>query len=500
MQKKSKTILTAVVTALFMLSISYFALLAPTTAWYYEKEDKSFSFTFGNFSMGKPTPQNGESQSADIVLRGTTRFADAGEVLFDEMTHVIKLTASNAAASEMTGSVGVNVKLGGTVLDVDNTSGLKWFVCEAPTAPATVKDSINAMLTAKNSSWPLDYKAGDFSTYAGTSLEEKYESYNTQAIAALKEYDARGISVAPGQTKSIYIVFWAEYGELKSEFEVESEPADRTITTKYYRGPAIEGSTPVTYEKLSIEVFAAPDTGGTQTATLTIASAPSHDLATTVKLYQWRNVNNTWGWVLYTGAYNTYTGANDNNGSSQTTGDSGDISVPTSGGSAQITGLSVGTRFKLELAQASPARFDGTGTDVETNEDGTVITGTISNAGSTVTLGSQTQTVVISGKDAAAATNVKVYYWQNNAWTVYAGMYQTRSGSTWSADTSVSDGELVVPAGGAARVTFPSNTARYKLEITTSSPTVHFNDSSNATQIIGAVGGISEVVSIVPNA
>ncbi len=489
MQKKSKTILTAVVTALFMLSISYFALLAPTTAWYYEKEDKSFSFTFGNFSMGTPTLQNGESQSADIVLRGTTRFADLGEVLFDEMTHVIKLTASNAAASEMTGSVGVNVKLGGTVLDVDNTSGLKWFVCEAPTAPATVKDSINAMLTAKNSSWPLDYKAGDFSTYAGTSLEEKYESYNTQAIAALKEYDARGISVAPGQTKSIYIVFWAEYGELKSEFEVESKPADRTITTKYYRGPAIEGSTPVTYEKLSIEVFAAPDTGGTQTATLTIASAPSHALATTVKLYQWRNVNNTWGWVLYTGAYN--------NGSSQTTGDSGDISVPTSGGSAQITGLSVGTRFKLELAQASPARFDGTGTDVETNEDGTVITGTISNAGSTVTLGSQTKTLLISSR-ASSADTVKVYYWQNNGWAVFAGTYQTLSGSTWSADTSVTDGELVVPASGSARIALPSNNVRYKLEITTSPAATHFNDSSNATQIIGSIEGISEEVWIVP--
>ena len=81
MQKKSKTILTAVLTALFVLSVGYFALLAPTTAWYYQKEDRSYDFTFGDFDMDV---QWAEQPLAEVTFRGTTRFADDGEELFDD--------------------------------------------------------------------------------------------------------------------------------------------------------------------------------------------------------------------------------------------------------------------------------------------------------------------------------------------------------------------------------------------------------------------------------
>lgn len=589
MQKKSKTILTAVVTALFVLSIGYFALLAPTTAWYYQNEDKDLSFTFGNFNMDAPTLQTGEQQDLDVTLRGTTRFADAGESLFDEMTHVVKLSATNASTSVMSGNVTIKVKQGGSVLDVDNTDGLKWFiytpssvavtvgaaaantlkiansyngeidlvlnltptesvtvladgvqkqllsdiansltfsvaagavytVSQLPaniayelqivsddpagilgsgktasgTVPAagknieimsTAKTAIDSMLHASNSSWPLNYK-----DLTG-NRETAYEAYNTGAIAALKDYNSRGISVAPDETKIIYIVFWAEYGNLKDEFEVESEPADRTITTKYYRSE-VPNSDPVTYERLSIEVSAGPDTGGTQTSTLTIASAAGVSGQTQVKLYKWSA--GTGAWELYTGTFTTST-----NQSAQNTGDSGVITVPGSGGSAQIAGVYVGSQFKVEIQGTTAACFDGSVPGMDTDETGKAINGTVSNGGNTVTILSQTPTLTISNA-AGAAKHVKVYRWQSNNWTAVSGTYQSLSGGTWSNATVNTTAGLTVPANGSARVSLAAG-SQYKLEITDSSPGVHFNDSGNATQIIGTVSEITNEVSIIPD-
>ena len=594
MQKKSKTILTAVVTALFVLSIGYFALLAPTTAWYYQNEDKDLSFTFGNFNMDAPTLQTGEQQNLDVTLRGTTRFADAGESLFDEMTHVVKLNAVNAAGSDMSGNVTVKVKQGETVLDVDNTDGLKWFIYTpssvaasvgaaaantlkiansyseqidlvlklTPTSAATVyvdgvsnsltggiantitfsvasgavcpvsqlpndiafelevdsdvpagilgsgktasgtvpaagknieimstaKTAIDSMLHASNSSWPLNYKdlTGD--------RETAYETYNTGAIAALKEYNSRGISVAPGETKSIYIVFWAEFGNLKDEFEVESEAADRTMTTKHF-GSAVENSDPVEYTGLSIEVSAGPDTGGTQTSTLTIASAADVSGQTQVKLYKWSA--GTGDWELYTGAFTT--GSNQN----ADTGSSGIITVPGSGGSAQIAGVYVGSKFKVEIQGTTTACFDGSVPGMDTDETGKVIDGTVSNGSTTVTLLSQTPTLTISST-ANAAKHVKVYRWNNNTWTALTGSYQSLSSGTWSNETvdynNISPTWITVPANGSARVELVLN-SKYKVEIldASTSPAVHFNNSGNATQIIGTASSNNNEVSIIPD-
>ena len=589
MQKKSKTILTAVVTALFVLSIGYFALLAPTTAWYYQNEDKELSFNFGNFDMDAPTLQAGEQQNLVVTLRGTTRFADAGESLFDEMTHVVKLNATNDEASEMSGSVTVRVKQGDTVMDVDNTDGLKWFIYSPSSEAATVgaaeanklkiansyseeidlvlkltptaavsvladgelkqltagiantitfsvdagdvytvsqlpndiafelevdadvpagilgsgktvsgtvpaagknieimstaKTAIDSMLHASNSSWPLNYK-----DLTG-NRETAYEAYNTGAIAALKDYNSRGISVAPGETKSIYVVFWAEFGNLKEQFEVESEAADRTITTKHF-GSAVENSDPVEYTGLSIEVSAGPDTGGTQTSTLTIASAAGVSGQTQVKLYKWSA--GTGAWELYTGTFTTST-----NQSAQNTGDSGVITVPGSGGSAQIAGMSVGSQFKVEIQGTTAACFDGSVPGVDTDETGKAINGTVSNGGNTVTILSQTPTLTISNA-AGAAKHVKVYRWNNNTWTAITGSYQSLSGGTWSNATVNTTAGLTVPANGSARVSLAAG-SQYKLEITDSSPAVHFNNSGNATQIIGTVSEITNEVLIIPD-
>ncbi len=483
MQKKSKTILTAVVTALFMLSLGYFALLAPTTAWYYQREDESYTFDFGNFSMTESLEEGAQSP-ANVTLRGTTRFADAGETLFNEMLYTVKVAVDNENG-EMAGSINVHVKRGDTELSVEGHDGLKWFVYSPDAANHinTPKDAINAMLRRKNSSWPLNYNTltykttnnGETEWYTdydplNGEAEAAYEAYNTKALSALQEYNERGFSVLAGETKDVYIVFWAEYGDLKSDFGVNASAADRTITERTFAAPS--NTTPITYSGLTIEITAKPDTGGTQTSSLTISGA-----AASVELY-----------LLDDGKWKKYT---------ESPASDGTISV-SSGSSVTVSDILVGTPYKLKLVGATPY-FDNSNTSVRIDETGRELTGTISNAATTVTLLS-TPTLVIFNESASSAASVELSTWTSGAWAAYPSSgvtYESRTGAgAWSNVTAGNAGELSVPAGGSVRVTLTADT-QYKLKIKTAS--LLFDDSGRATQIIGKIADGSDTVSIIPN-
>ena len=349
MQKKSKTILTAVVTALFVLSVSYFALLAPTTAWYYQKEDiaPTEPFEFGYFDVEQTDQTPASFQvNVPVVLRDATRFADAGETLFDEMIHVVKVEVQNTGYLDA--CVVPEVKVNSSTKTIDGTAGepdtsstarngLRWFICEsatsspiAPTAqdPSPYKTKINTMLTAKNSAWPIDYKTGDFSAYTGDTREAQYEAYNAAAVSALNAYNNKGAPVATGDTKTVYVVFWAEYGELKTDFEVSAAESARHIVSLNY--------------DVTLNVVAKPDVA--QSTTLTITNTETSDIDVTLYLMQ---ENGVW--------------------------DSGtQITVPASDAVART--LDAGTQYRLTVASNAGVHFGSSGT-------ATTVIGTLSNAG-----------------------------------------------------------------------------------------------------------------------
>ena len=218
MQKKSKRVFAAVVAVLMVLSVGYFALLAPTTAWFYEAWEQTHTFTFGDFDVEEVT----EVIEDRILLRAATRFADLGEDLFDEVAHVVEVDVTNEG--ELDAVVNVNVLQNEEPLDV-STSELKWFITDTlPTENAegeyvtankgVYKTAIEDMLT----------EAGvtlvKYGSLARSTAETAYETYNDTAIEKLVEHNAEPISV-PGNdstAKKVYVVFWVEYGTVKDAF------------------------------------------------------------------------------------------------------------------------------------------------------------------------------------------------------------------------------------------------------------------------------------------
>lgn len=224
MHKTRRRIFTAVFTALFVLSISYFALLAPTTAWFYQETvptDFNYPFAFKKFDESF----SGSIGTESMRLRAATRFADVGEWLFDEVIHVVRVSTTNSGTvgTDLTGLVKVKVTDGN---DAELNNGIRWFAyCTGTGAGEAIATSLSEPLTG-GTKGPYktaientltndfgvvlqDFKALGETNYSGT--------YFTKAATALTAHNKEGFVIAPGETKYIYVVFWAEYGDLKGQ-------------------------------------------------------------------------------------------------------------------------------------------------------------------------------------------------------------------------------------------------------------------------------------------
>lgn len=317
MQKKSKKVLTAVVTALFVLSISYFALLSPTTAWYYQDVEQTYDFTFADFDV----EQIANTGDLNVELRAATRFADVNEVLFDEVARVVKVHVTNNG--------GQKALVHASVTQNNETPGLHWFVYETatadeimeyPDAAATVGTSKGAYKTAletmlRNSDvLPLIY-----------TDEASYEAANAPALAALDAHNQKGIVFEPGESKVVYIVLWAEYGEV-----IATLGADTVQTLEY-----------------AVNVQCVAEPYHTQKAKITVNSASALDI--------------------------------------RYSEDGGEATVVHVDGTAQLDG-NVGARFRMEIVDDGYV-YDAANTDGTVSaKSSSVLTGSVNSSGNTITI------------------------------------------------------------------------------------------------------------------
>ena len=302
MQKNGKKIFTAVIAALFVLSVSYFALLSPTTAWYYQEYTPSQTFTFKNFNESF----TGSIGSVTVPLRAATRFADGGEYLFDEVAHVIRVQTTNAADSVLAGlvHVDVSVKLNNNTV----TSGIRWCafssstqlptfeeLSEPLTGPGEPEETTTGLAEESTTSHAEEpttsggeseetWDKGHFKPLIEQMLRERgvtvvdyrdvgkaaYTSYNNSlAIPALEAYQKEGFYVAPDTSRYIYVVIWAEYGDFIDTDHGSANFIESTTTAG--KGASWESGT----YTASITLTARPYTGAyavENTKQLTISS------------------------------------------------------------------------------------------------------------------------------------------------------------------------------------------------------------------------------------
>ncbi|NLX94223.1 MAG: hypothetical protein GXZ02_10340 [Clostridiales bacterium] len=195
LRKKTKKAFMAVVSVIFALSIGYFAVLPPTSAWFYQDlYDEDRQFIFGTLSLDQVY-----LGTADIDLPAATKLENEavfGETRFEEALHIVEVDATND------GTLPARVYLKVTAA-AENPAGLHYYFYFDDDDGATVKEKIANHIAITDN-------AAD--TY--TALD----AYNIGSGYAGGQ--GRYIVVPPNTaTKILKIAFWADYNVVGSNLE-----------------------------------------------------------------------------------------------------------------------------------------------------------------------------------------------------------------------------------------------------------------------------------------
>lgn len=198
MHKKTKHILTVAVAALFVLSVGYFAVLPPTSAYFYQKKEDTKTFVFGTLNVDQTYT------STDIVLPAATKLEDPTETHFNDVADVFSISAENKGTFPARVYATVNN-------NEDLSNGLHYFFYEEADKSdinTPVKDVIKNMKFKMNG---VDNSIISNDDNAGT-------------YSALKDYNVgtggkdagRYVIVKPGETKILHIAFWVDYNAIQA--------------------------------------------------------------------------------------------------------------------------------------------------------------------------------------------------------------------------------------------------------------------------------------------
>lgn len=199
-RKRIKKVFMSLVSFLFALSVAYFAVLPPTSAWFYQqiKPEEEETFIFGYLALEGLDFTTSET----VFLPAATKLEieedyDYNETLFDDALHFVSLEATNTGTLPARVYVTVEPRSGG---DYDN--GLHYFFYEADEVAAgtTVRD-----LIADN----------NITTYV------KLDDYNIgDGVPAGDK--GRYILVLPGQAKQLRVAFWVDYNVVSDELKTNT--------------------------------------------------------------------------------------------------------------------------------------------------------------------------------------------------------------------------------------------------------------------------------------
>ena len=202
-------VLTTAVSLLFALSIAYFAVLPPTSAWFYVSlYEGNKSFIFGTLDFNVPVTYF-DPQSID--LPAATKLEDPNETTaFDEALHVETVSATNDGTLParvyltVTGNLGTPVSLHYFLYTDDD-----YDTAAAAASPDISTSVMDIIRTRKNKYTGLD--ANIITNNNSSSTYSALSTFNIgDGIPGVSD-EGNYVVIPPKTTQNIYIAFWADY-------------------------------------------------------------------------------------------------------------------------------------------------------------------------------------------------------------------------------------------------------------------------------------------------
>lgn len=198
--------------AVFCFVISYFGLLSPTTAYFYESQDNRYDVTFSLLTDSKTVSE----KAVNFNLKGATKFEDFGEYLFDEVVFEQYITVKNV------GEIPARVYIDVDILAESAENGLEYIVLKTEKAASGEElPQITQSVVASGS------QKGELKTMIETQLNTFNASFvdgisQNDAITILNAYNQSHLEYlnAPlleiGESVGFRILYWAEYGLIEN--------------------------------------------------------------------------------------------------------------------------------------------------------------------------------------------------------------------------------------------------------------------------------------------
>jgi len=226
MKKKTVRSLRCAAAFLFVACFVYIAALPATSAWFYTQYDGvQKDFIFGDLDVLQTY-----TSTETVELFAATKLEDTGEVLFDDVLHIVQIEAVNEGTLPARVYFSIDEGTG-------NPAGLRYYFYEDGDIENEMLNAgpVKRKISAQNIIMPGDNAA----TNAALAL------YNFGT--GIGNSQGRYISIAPGVTKTLNIAFWADYNAVGLPSTLE----DTDNVAAHY-----------VYNAIEITLHAAQDTDG----------------------------------------------------------------------------------------------------------------------------------------------------------------------------------------------------------------------------------------------
>lgn len=216
---KKKTVKFTAFVAIFILSITYFSFLSPTSAYFYKEEEKNGSVKFALFNASDDYMTVFED-GKKLEFKGATKFADFDEMLFDDVAIQKEVTVTNDVQG-VPARILVNV----TPNEESLEKGFKYITFISKNADTSEAFETDGEGQGGNTAETV--KKGDLKTKIEKTL---YDADNrfidgvdySNALSILNSFNEKQktnyVTLEPGESATVKFVFWSEYTALSEKY------------------------------------------------------------------------------------------------------------------------------------------------------------------------------------------------------------------------------------------------------------------------------------------
>ncbi len=216
--KKKQTVKFTALALIFILSVTYFSLLSPTSAYFYKSEDRVVEVEFASFDVS----QTVFAEEDELFFKAATKFHDFDELLFDDVAETKTITVTNTGEADAR----IYARVTPDAESIEN--GFMYMIemgtiNTAPEETETDAASLAEDGTTEETTASSKVEKGILKSEIEGKLNLTSTMSEEEAIASLNSYnnesEAEYVLLSTGESVDVTIVCWSQYTNIEENLK-----------------------------------------------------------------------------------------------------------------------------------------------------------------------------------------------------------------------------------------------------------------------------------------